>query len=432
MRLITRNDASLSAALIAAAVILFQQPLRYVLDATRDIESRFHLDLVPALLLLVVTFTFHEYRKRVQAREEAITAAADAAQARAQSRTLQKLIAFGHALANADDRAGLQQVLWQQLPAFAGQCRFWALVRRRDQWEPLLQDQIGDPRSIEQLRDLATRTIQGIGPDHQHVFVREGDDTCFPMVAGGAVVGVLGVTATAPLTEEHASAIGAAATVMAIGVKHMQLLTDARDSSLRDALTGCFNRAYALQTLDTEVHRVRRTGLPLSVVMFDVDHFKAVNDRFGHLCGDELLASVGAQLSRSMRSTDVRCRYAGDEFLIILPDTPAAGALQVAESLRQSVGRLIVASAPGHPPITISVGVAEVGADETDAKSFLRRADEALYRAKRGGRNRVCVASMPASLAVVRPFPTADAAAALDGTTPPPAQAKLQPMVRVS
>jgi diguanylate cyclase (GGDEF)-like protein len=219
---------------------------------------------------------------------------------------------------------------------------------------------------------------------------------------------------------------------MAIGVKHMQLLTDARDSSLRDALTGCFNRAYALQTLDAEVHRVRRTGLPLSVVMFDVDHFKAVNDRFGHLCGDELLASVGAQLSRSMRSTDVRCRYAGDEFLIILPDTPAAGALQVAESLRQSVGRLIVASAPGHPPITISVGVAEVGADETDAKSFLRRADEALYRAKRGGRNRVCVASMPASLAVVRPFPTADAAAALDGTTPPPAQAKLQPMVRVS
>jgi diguanylate cyclase (GGDEF)-like protein len=219
--------------------------------------------------------------------------------------------------------------------------------------------------------------------------------------------------------------------VMAIGVKNTQLLSDAREMSLRDALTGCFNRAYALQTLDSEVHRVRRTGLPLSVVMFDVDHFKATNDRYGHLCGDELLAAIGVQLSRSMRSTDLRCRYAGDEFLIILPDTPAAGAQQVAEGLRQSVGRLTVPGAAGHPPITISVGVAEVAPEEADAKSFLRRADEALYRAKRGGRNRVSVAPMPTALAVVRPFPPVDNA--LPAATPNRADdATVQPLVRVS
>src|SRR5207245_6872468 len=154
---------------------------------------------------------------------------------------------------------------------------------------------------------------------------------------------------------------------------------------------GCFNRGHTLEALDSELQRVRRSGRPLSIVMFDVDHFKAVNDRFGHLRGDELLAAIGAQLSRSMRSTDLRCRYAGDEFLIILPDTPLAGAEQVAEALRQGIGRIRIASGNLHAPITISVGVAEMTRDDADAKSFLQRADEALYRAKRAGRNRVCL-----------------------------------------
>jgi len=240
------------------------------------------------------------------------------------------------------------------------------------------------------------------------MFIREGRDTCFPMVAGGAVVGVLGITDDRALTEEQASAIGAAAAVMAIGVKNLQLLSEAREMSLHDALTGCYNRRYALQALDTELQRVRRRGLPLSILMFDIDHFKAVNDKYGHLTGDELLTAVGAQLSRGMRSTDLRCRYAGDEFLIILPDTPAAGAEQVAEALRQSVGRIGINRAPGHDPITISVGVAEVARDETDAKAFLHRADEALYRAKRAGRNRVCMAMAPGARGVVRAFPAAD------------------------
>ena len=405
MRLITRNDASLTAALIAAAIILFRQPLRYLLDLTQEIEGRFHLDLVPALLLLVFSFTFHEYRKRVQARADAIASAADAAQARAHSQLLQRLIAFGQALANALDRPALQQVLWQQLPAFTGDRPCWMLVRKRDRWEVLLQDQVGDPRSVEQLGDLASRTLQGVRPDDRNLPVRDGRDICFPMLAGGTVVGVLGITDPQPLTEEQTDSIGAAAAVMAIGVKNMQLLSDARELSLHDPLTGCFNRGFALQALDAELQRVRRSGLPLSILMFDIDHFKAVNDRYGHLSGDELLSAVGAQLSRSMRSTDLRCRYAGDEFLIILPDTPAAGAQQVAEALRQGVGRIGIARAPGHQPITISVGVAEVTRDEVDAKSFLHRADEALYRAKRAGRNRVCLAPAAPPRGVVRPFP---------------------------
>jgi diguanylate cyclase (GGDEF)-like protein len=392
VRLITRNDASLSAALIAAAVILFRQPLRYVLDVTQEIEGRFHLDLLPALLLLVITFAFHEYRKREQARAEALAAAADAAQARAQSETLRQLMALGQALANALDHAALQQVLWQHLPAFTAGRTCWGLVRRRDRWEILLQDQVDDPRSVEDLGQLASRAVNGLGSGDHGVFVRADGDCCFPMLAGGAVIGVLGVGGLSPMTEEEISAIGAAAAVIAIGVKNMQLLLDARALSLHDSLTGCFTRAHALETLGAELQRVRRNGRPLSLLMFDIDHFKTVNDRFGHLAGDELLAAVGAQLARSMRSTDLRCRYAGDEFLIILPDTPLAGAHQVAEALRQNISRIAIGGVDRQPQVTISVGVAEAGGAELDAKTFVRTVDEALYRAKRAGRNRVCLA----------------------------------------
>ena len=385
VRLITRNDTSLAVALIAATVIVFRQPLRYILDIAQEIEGRFHLDLVPALLLLVAVATFHQYRKRVQAKAEAVAAAADAVQARAQSRTLQQLMALGQALANALDRTSLQQVLWKHLPAIARDHKVWIAIRDGEHWDVLLQDRPDSDRSIEELEQLATRTLNG---------EPSPGDACFPMLAAGAVVGVLGVMEQPPLTHEQQTMMGAAAAVIAIGVKNMQLFRDARESSLRDGLTGCFNRGHAIQAIDAELHRVRRTGTPLSILMFDVDHFKTVNDRLGHLRGDELLATIGAQLARTLRTSDVRCRYGGDEFLVILPDTPVLGAQQVAEGLRQDVAALKLGDA-NRTPVTISIGVAAAIPGELDVNAFIDRADEALYRAKRSGRNRLCVAVPP-------------------------------------
>ncbi len=393
VRLITRNDTSLTVALIAATVVVFRQPLHYILDFTREIEEHFHLDLVPALMLLVVVFTFHQYRRRMQARAEALAAEADAARARAQSRTLQQLMALGQSLADALDRTALQQVLWKHLPRFARDRKFWVLLRRVDHWEVLLQDRTDTRPSLDRIEQLATRTLAGDARSAD-AGAPATEDVCFPMLAAGAVVGMIGVSGASTLTEEQHSVLGAAAAVTAIGVKNMQLFQDVRELSLRDGLTGCFNRGHALQALDTELRRVRRSGSPLSILMFDVDLFKAVNDRFGHLRGDEVLATIGARLGRIMRSSDLRCRYGGDEFLVIMPETPILGARQVAEGLRQDISSLTIGD-DDRPPVTISIGLAVAVPGDLDATALIARADAALYRAKRAGGNQVCAGLQP-------------------------------------
>jgi diguanylate cyclase (GGDEF)-like protein len=395
VRLITRNDASLSVALVAAAVILFRQPLRDVLDTVQAIEARFRLDFMPALLLLVVVFSFHHYRRRLQVRAEAMAAAADAAAARRQSKTLQQLISLSHALGNTLDRTALQQALWKHLPLIVGDRQFWVLVRHGNGWDTVIHDTANDRRPTEVLEQMAARALAGPDQavDSPAAPAADGGDVCFPMIVGGAVVGVLGVGRTPLLPEDQFNAVAAAAAMVAIAFTNMQLLADTREMSVRDGLTGCFNRAYAVDTLNAELRRSRRTGAPLSVVMFDVDHFKGINDRFGHLAGDALLKAVGEQLERMLRRTDVRCRYGGDEFLLILPETPLLGAQQVAEGLRQTMNGVRIPVQGPTPPLTVSIGVTAALPGETDAQELVARADGALYQAKRAGRNRAVVAT---------------------------------------
>jgi diguanylate cyclase (GGDEF)-like protein len=395
VRLITRADTSLTVALVAAAIILFRQPLRYVLDFVQGIEGRYHLDLLPALLLLVIVFTFHQYRKRTMARAEALAAAADAARARKQSGNLQQLMAFGHALANALDGGSLRQVLSRHVPSFTSDRGFWVFVREHEQWDLIVQEGLDALPTADQLQLMAARALTATRSDEEGAAARAIDDACFPLVAGGDVVGVIGISGSQSLTTEERSLIGAAATVMAIGVKNMQLFLDTRELSLRDGLTGCFNHGYALNALDAELHRAQRTGAPLSILMFDVDHFKAVNDRLGHLRGDDLLCAIGQQLGRSMRTSDIRCRYGGDEFLVILPETPPGGAQKVADLLRQDLAKLTVGSDTNPMSVTVSVGVAAAMAGELDTKALIQRADEAMYRAKHAGRNRLCLVVPP-------------------------------------
>jgi diguanylate cyclase (GGDEF)-like protein len=399
LRLITRNDATLVVGLIAGTVMIFQRPLRFVWEAAVDVQERYHVDLLPALTIFAGVFIFHEARKRQQARAEALVAAAQAARDRMRSAELELLMTFSQALANALDPTSLQQALWRYLPDFAGEREAWMLTRRPDRWETLLQDTTTiRGRSPEELESIADRAVSPETlPDARLTGIVAEDVLCFPMVAAGVAVGVLGISDVATITSDQRKALGAAAGLIAIAVRNVQLLVETRENSVRDTLTSCFNRGHGLETLDGELRRARRSRQPLSILMFDIDHFKTINDELGHLRGDDLLRGVGALLTRVLRSTDCRCRYGGDEFLIILPDTPLIGAQQVAESLRREMATLVMVAGGKTIHVTVSVGVAAAGPAELGVTALVERADDALYRAKRAGRDRCGIAGVPAA-----------------------------------
>jgi len=398
MRLITKNDASLVVGLIAGTVMVFQRPLHFIWEMAGDVQERYHVDLIPALTIFVGVFLFHEARKRQQMKAEALAVAADAAQARMRSAELERLMTFSQALANALDPATLRQALWRYLPTFAGERAFWVLTRRADRWENLLADAgAAGSRSSDTLEAFADRAVSPETILRARLEgIVEGSVLCFPMVAVVAV-GVLGIEDGATIASDQRQALGVAAGLIAIAVRNVQLLLETQELSLRDSLTNCVNRGHGLDALERELDRARRSRLPLSILLFDIDHFKTINDELGHLRGDDLLRAVGAQLTRVLRSTDVRCRYGGDEFLIILPDTPVAGAQQAAESVRRKMATLAIAAGGTTIPVTVSIGIAEATPTELGVSALIERADGALYQAKRAGRDRFAVADVPAA-----------------------------------
>ncbi|WP_243318506.1 diguanylate cyclase [Geothrix paludis] len=161
--------------------------------------------------------------------------------------------------------------------------------------------------------------------------------------------------------------------------------------SVTDALTGLANRRLLYSRLEEEVRRARRTKVPLSVVMIDIDHFKNVNDTYGHAMGDLVLRNIGALLNASIRATDLAARYGGEELTLVLPYTDGAAALQVAEGLRLKIADQAHTLGGTTLQKTVSLGVSSRSgqAEMPGAEELLKLADEALYRAKQGGRNRV-------------------------------------------
>jgi diguanylate cyclase (GGDEF)-like protein len=394
MRLIEKSDTSLAIALITGVVVIFERPLRLLFDSARAIELRYEIDLIPGLAVLVGALAFHHVKKRAQAKQAIQAAHAETSRERQRSAELERLVAFGAALSAASDVRSVRQVFWRFMPAFAGDQEIWMLVRAGDGWEAAVRDaSVAASRPRPALEALAADTLDW--PDQNAARtdgVPVGDDLCFPMMmTGGAPLGVVGVRGGRQLPPSDRRAIGAAVALLASTMRNVQLLAQHREISLRDQLTGCFNRAYAVETLGGELQRAKRSGRPLSVMMFDIDRFKRMNDEHGHLAGDAIIAAIAGQISRTLRASDIKCRWGGDEFLIILPDTPLAGAEHAGGSLTRDVSALRLPTRSGIVSPTISVGVAVADPGECDPMALIERADEALYRAKGTGRNRFVV-----------------------------------------
>ncbi len=154
-----------------------------------------------------------------------------------------------------------------------------------------------------------------------------------------------------------------------------------------DGLTQAFNKRYFLEALEREMSRAQRYGRPLSILMFDIDHFKSVNDNHGHLAGDHVLQALGRLISTRARREEIFARYGGEEFMILLPETPKDGAMELAEQLRKRVASYTFVFEGEEIPITVSIGVATVSTEDISDTEFVRRVDEKLYLAKSEGRN---------------------------------------------
>lgn len=161
--------------------------------------------------------------------------------------------------------------------------------------------------------------------------------------------------------------------------------------SSRDALTGLYNRCYVIEKLDSEINRALRHGSPMALLMLDVDHFKQINDTYGHSTGDQVLQAIGQLLRDSCRVYDVPGRYGGEEFCIVLPETKLGNTTVVAERIRTKLASASLKAGDAALSVTASIGIA--GIDETGGAlspaDLIDRADRALYRAKDRGRNRV-------------------------------------------
>jgi diguanylate cyclase (GGDEF)-like protein len=161
----------------------------------------------------------------------------------------------------------------------------------------------------------------------------------------------------------------------------------------RDALTGLYNRWYVIEKIDSEINRALRHGSPMSVLMLDIDHFKRINDTWGHAAGDEVLKSIGKLLRESCRVYDVPGRYGGEEFCIVLPETPLGNTEIVAERIRKRLEGTEVTCGGETVVVTASIGIAgmdeSAGGDILSPAALLDRADRALYSAKSRGRNRI-------------------------------------------
>jgi len=213
---------------------------------------------------------------------------------------------------------------------------------------------------------------------------------CVPLKVDDEVIGVINITNRSgggDFAAADESILGALADQAAVAIARARLY----EAAITDGLTGLFIRRFVIHRLREEVKRAGRYGSPLTAVLCDIDHFKVINDTWGHPAGDAVLRTVSDALKHAVRKdVDFVGRYGGEEFLIVLPETDAAGAATLADRLREAVEGLQASHKGVVIPVTISFGVAEVLADES-ADDLIERADRALYAAKDGGRNLVVV-----------------------------------------
>ena len=224
-------------------------------------------------------------------------------------------------------------------------------------------------------------------------FVETRSELCIPLLSFGQMVGVLCLESAKLKAFDSGDVppLESVADICANAIQNAHYFERVRHMAYVDGLTGVFNRRYFEIRIEEEIERANRYSGAVSLIMIDIDHFKRLNDEFGHLMGDDVLRQISTIFTQNLRKIDIACRYGGEEFAIIVPETTGEDAFSVAEKLRKAIQNNVF---PGVPrPVTIAAGVATCPANGGSRDDLVKAADEALYAAKQAGRNTVVASS---------------------------------------
>ncbi len=219
-----------------------------------------------------------------------------------------------------------------------------------------------------------------------------GKMLCIPLIAQGETRGVIHFSSPVETewTDGEQKFAAAVAEHISLTLANLQLRESLRNQAIRDPLTGLYNRRYLMETIEHEFSQARRKERPFGLLMIDLDYFKRFNDDYGHDTGDFVLSEFGRLVKLVTRKEDIACRYGGEEFIVLLPDTGYEGTRQVAAKVMSTIREHdFIFNNRSHGPITVSIGAVNFPAYGESPEDLLRQADSALYEAKRGGRDRV-------------------------------------------
>ncbi len=268
--------------------------------------------------------------------------------------------------------------------------RLHAMTAAPEQLTTALLD--AEPRSCLAVRSSRTHSIADGTPPLVECELcgrMDSDTTCVPLVVSGEVIGSVLVTHAEPLDDRERSSLEETVAQAAPVLGNLRTLAIAEQRAATDALTGLPNRRTVDETVKLMVAQASRSVTPVAALALDLDHFKRINDRYGHGKGDDLLAAFAATLTATVRDSDFVGRTGGEEFLVLMPDTDIAGAQVVAEKIRAAVAEISLPAVPEG--VTVSVGIAVLPDHATDRERLLRHADRALYVAKNNGRDRTVI-----------------------------------------
>jgi diguanylate cyclase (GGDEF)-like protein len=282
----------------------------------------------------------------------------------------QRVLAFAVELRGSLTSAELHETIAKKLPPMLGVDQLW------------IETTVGGRRKV------IASPVSMEGPPTHPLLEAAGEWATFPLRSADAIVGVIGVPIThRPLTPAVRRAVASLAPLLGDSLQTAYTIAQLRELSTIDSVTGCATRPDGVERLRAELKRAHRANQQVAVLMLDLDYFKSINDRYGHQCGDSVLASIGHTIMQTLRVSDLRCRWGGEEFLVALPESGLDQAKRVAVTLARRIAATVTEYDSARIQLTTSVGITIALPGEEDLEAVLARADAALYRAKADGRN---------------------------------------------